>query len=194
MSNKLDIDEHCLMVLALFTRGFSRSYYIREVCRLLPISHGTAQSVLTRLEGKGVLSSEIKGKIRTFSLSRTDISRQYLVFTEVYKRLLFLERKPFIGEVLSKVIVFVSGCTAVYGSYAKSTDHEDSDIDLFIAGTCDTDEVERLSRIYGIEINVKVYPQDLFAREFATDPLIREVLSDHVIIHDPENFITTVVV
>jgi hypothetical protein len=182
------------MVLSLFTRGFSTSYYIREVCRLLPISHGTAQSVLTHLEEKGVLSSAIKGKIRTFSLSRTDTARQYLVFTEVYKRLLLLERKPFIGEVLYKVIPFISGCAAVYGSVAKGTEHEDSDLDLFIAGTCDKEGVERISRIFGIEINLKVYPQDLFARAFGTDPLLKEVLSDHVIIHDPDYLITTVVV
>ncbi len=181
------------MVLALYTRGFSTSYCIREVCRLLPVSHGTAYSVLKHLEEKQVLSSSLKGKIRIFSLSRTEMSRQYLVFTEVYKRILLFERKPFIREVIHKLVPSISGSAAVFGSYAKGTEHEDSDLDLFIAGSCDEEEIARLGRKYGIEINIKVYPKDLFGRSTGNDPLLHEVLLDHVVIRDPDYFITTVV-
>jgi len=57
MSKKLDIPGSDLWVLSLFTDGYGREYYIREISALLPISHGTAQTILERLEKKLVISS-----------------------------------------------------------------------------------------------------------------------------------------
>lgn len=181
------------MVLSLFTKGYERSYYIREVCRLLPISHGTAQSALLFLLQKKVLTSAVKGKIRTFSLARNETARQYLVFTEMYKRLLFLEKKGFAGEVLLQAMPLVTGCATLFGSYAKDLEHEGSDLDLFVAGSCDEAGIRQKGRIFGVDINLKVYPKDLFAQTFRKDPLLQEVILNHVIMGDPEYFINTVV-
>lgn len=194
MSKKMDITENHLMVLSLFSRGYEQSYYIREVCRLLPISHGTAQSALLFLLKKKVLSSAKMGKIRAFSLARNETARQFLVFTEIYKRLLFLEREEFAGEVLTQVLPYVNGCAVLFGSYANGTADEDSDLDLFIAGNCDEPAIQQRGRIYGIDINITVYPQGIFAESFRKDHLLHEVLLNHIIFRDPEYFINTVVV
>lgn len=181
------------MVLSLYTHGFERSYYIREVCRLLPVSHGTAQNALVFLLRKKVLTSAVMGKIRTFSLARNDTARQYLVFAELYKRLLFFERRPFEGEVLLQTQPLVTGCATLFGSYAKGVEHEGSDLDLFVAGSCDEAAIRQKGRMYGVDINLKVYPKDLFSQYFRSDPLLQEVLLNHVIMNDPEYFINTVV-
>jgi len=52
MSKILDIREDHLRILSLFTRGYDREMYIREVARYLSISHGTAQTALEYLEAK----------------------------------------------------------------------------------------------------------------------------------------------
>ena len=50
MYEKLDITENTLKVLSLFTNGFDKTYYIREVERLLKISPQTSQVILEDLE------------------------------------------------------------------------------------------------------------------------------------------------
>lgn len=134
------------------------------------------------------------GKIRTFSLARNETARQYLVFTELYKRLSFLEREEFAGEVLTQVLPYVHGCAVLFGSYARGTADEGSDLDLFVAGNCDESAIQQRGRIYGIDINVTVYPQGIFAESFQKDHLLHEVLLNHIILRDPEYFINTVVV
>ncbi|MCX6710529.1 MAG: hypothetical protein NTZ02_00385 [Candidatus Woesearchaeota archaeon] len=49
MYNKLNITENHLQALSLFTNGFEREYYIREVGKLLRISPRTAQLILEDL-------------------------------------------------------------------------------------------------------------------------------------------------
>ena len=43
MYNKINITENGLQIISLFTNGFDREYYIREVEKLLKISSRTAQ-------------------------------------------------------------------------------------------------------------------------------------------------------
>ena len=64
MYNKINITENHLQVLLLFTDGFDREYYIREVERLLKISPRTAQLILEDLEAKGILEPKTRGKIK----------------------------------------------------------------------------------------------------------------------------------
>ena len=77
MSKKIDINENDLSVLALFTGGYDREYYIREISKVLPMSHGTAQTILERLEKKLVLASTLKGKTRIFRIRPGEIAVQY---------------------------------------------------------------------------------------------------------------------
>ena len=57
LNNNLRITENHLKVLSLFTSGYNKSLYIREVNRMLELSPRTAQLTLDYLESKGVLHS-----------------------------------------------------------------------------------------------------------------------------------------
>ncbi|WP_298667917.1 hypothetical protein [uncultured Methanofollis sp.] len=86
--------------------------YIREVCTYLPISPGTAQTVLVRLEDKSVLASSQRGKIRLFRIKSGEISIQYFILAEIYKKIRFMEENPYISGILDRV----SSCTQRYHS------------------------------------------------------------------------------
>ncbi|MBU0471063.1 MAG: hypothetical protein KKF65_00435, partial [Nanoarchaeota archaeon] len=58
-----DID---LKILSLFTKGYDKYYYIREVEKLLGVSSRTALVTLAKLEKKGILESKTKGKIKIY--------------------------------------------------------------------------------------------------------------------------------
>ncbi len=193
MSKKLDITEHHLMVLSLFTRGYDNEYYIREVCRHLPISHGTAQSVLDSLEKRNVLVSVTKGKTRLFRLTNSTEAAQYCKFCELYKRLIFISEQRYAGEILERMHQYIDGMYAVFGSYAKGNAHEDSDLDLLIVGSYDREKTDKTAALFGMEVNVQNYEKRAFESNIKTDPLLREIIKDHIIYGDVEFFVDSVV-
>lgn len=193
MYEKLNITENHLQALALFTRGFDREYYIREVQKLLNISPRTSQLILDDLEKKAVLESRLRGKIRTYRLKNTQSAKDSLILVEQYKKISFLEKKPMIKEIITKITPTITGTGLIFGSYAKGLEKKESDLDIFIAGNYDKNEIKKISELYGIEISIKAYPEKIFEKEIVKDILIKEVLSDHIIFLNAEKFIETVV-
>jgi len=192
MSKKIDISEHDLMVLALYSSGYDREYYIREICNHIPISHGTAQTILTRLEDKRVLASSQRGRTRLFRIKRGEVSTHYFMMAEIYKKIRFMEEKPYISELLNKVSGFTRGTTLLFGSYAKGTDTGESDIDIFVAGSYDEREVTKLGEVYDVDINVKAYPDTAFDAKGRSDPLVIEVRKNHIVWKNTESFVRDV--
>ncbi len=193
MYEKVNITENHLNVISLFTEGFGREYYIREVQKILKISPRTAQIILEDLEKKAVLESQIRGKIKTYKIKRNFIAKKYLVLSEFHKEISFLEKNPLIKEIVSKIIPNIHGIGVIFGSYVKGTQKKDSDIDIFIIGKYDENEIKKISRLYKIELNIKNYPLNIFKKNIGADFLIKEVLKKHVIFLNTEDFIEIVV-
>src|SRR3989344_4959107 len=176
MYDKLNITENTLKVLSLFTNGFDREYYIREVEKILKISPRTSQIILEDLENKGVLESKTKGKIKSYKLRINDLSKRYIIFVEQYKLILFMEKKLMIKEIIEKITPNIKGIGIIFGSYAKGLEKEDSDLDIFIAGTYKKEEIKKISVNLGVEISVKCYPVKTFKKNLNKDVLLKEIL------------------
>lgn len=192
MYKKIRFTENTLLVLSLFTNDFNRDYYIREVEKLLKISPRTAQLILEDLELKGLIESKTRGKIRTFKLNPSTSTQKYLIFVEQYKSLAFLEQKLLIKEIIEKITPFINGIGIIFGSYVKGLEQEDSDLDLFVAGSYNHDEIKKVSKNFGLEINIKCYPLKNFKNNLRTDILLKEVLKNHVVFLNVEQFIRVV--
>ncbi len=192
MYEKLNITENHLRVLGLFTRGFDKGYYIREVKKILGVSPRTAQTILSDLEKKGVLTSQLKGKIRIYVLQETAVAKDYMMLAEHYKKTAFLESDSLLREICSKIAGSCGGIVAVFGSYAKKTQKDGSDIDVFVAGKCDRNKIREASKLYGVEISVKNYPLKAFRESIRSDLFLKEVAGNHVILSGLEDFINTV--
>lgn len=193
MSKKIDINENDLAVLSLFTVGYNREYYIREIAPLLPISHGTVQTILERLEKKLVLTSSMRGKIRLFRIKPGEIAVQYFILTEQYKKISFIEEHPYHFEVLNKIDPFIEGITLLFGSYAKGTETEDSDLDLLVAGQYDEKEIARIAKIFDTRINIQVFPPGVFLKTNPGDTLLIEAKKHHIVWKNTEPFVRAVV-
>lgn len=193
MYKKINITENTLQILSLYTNGFKEDYYIREVHKLLKISPRTSQLILEDLEEKGVLSSKNKGKIRTFKLEKSNSnSKEYIIFAEQYKKISFLEKNPLIKEIITQITPSIKGVGVIFGSYVKNTHKKGSDLDLFIIGSYDEKKVASVSKKFGLEISVKCYPLKIFEKNVKTDFLIKEVIKNHVIFLNTEQFINSI--
>lgn len=192
MYNKVNITENTLLALLLFTNGFDKEYYIREVGRLLKISPRTAQLILEDLEDKGIAESKTRGKIKSYGLKPTELSRRYFTLAEQYKSIAFMETNLMAREAIDRMTPFIEGIGIVFGSYAKGTANKDSDLDIFIAGTYEKDKTKAISKTLGLEINVKCYPTEIFEKGIKNDIFLKEVLKNHVIFLNAELFIKKV--
>lgn len=189
---KLNITENHLQVLSLFTNGFNKEYYIREVEKLLKISPRTAQLILENLENKGIVESKIRGKIKSYALKRGISSQMYVTFAEQYKTIAFLEKTPMIKEIIEKISPSVDGVGVIFGSYAKGTARKESDLDIFVVGKYDNKVIKKVSKTYGIEIGVKCYPVKVFEKNLTSDILLKEILKNHLLFLDPGLFVRMV--
>lgn len=192
MYNKINITENGLQIISLFTNGFDREYYIREVEKLLKISPRTAQLILEDLENKGIIESKVKGKIKSYKLKINELSKRYLTFVEQYKSIAFMEKNLLVKEVIEKISPFINGVGIIFGSYAKGVSNKESDLDIFVAGDYEKEEIKKVSRNLGIEISIKCYPLKTFEKNVNQDILLKEVLKNHIVFKNTELFIQKV--
>jgi predicted nucleotidyltransferase len=192
LNNNLSITENHLKVISLFTLGYNKNLYIREVNRLLNISPRTAQLILNSLESKGVLESIFRGKIKSYFLRKNSTSKNYLILAESYKTTLFMDKNPLVREIIEKILPLISGIGLIFGSYAKGTQNKESDLDIFVIGYIENNKIREISKTYQIEINLVVYPLEKYKSVINKDILVKEVLENHIAIKNIDGFVLTV--
>ncbi|HNU61833.1 MAG TPA: nucleotidyltransferase domain-containing protein [Methanofastidiosum sp.] len=192
LNNNLSITENHLKVISLFTSGYNKNLYIREVNRLLNISPRTAQLILNSLESKGILESIFRGKIKSYFLRKNSTSKNYLILAESYKTTLFMDKNPLVGEIIEKILPLISGIGLIFGSYAKGTQNKESDLDIFVIGYIENNKIREISKTYQIEINLVVYPLEKYKSVINKDILVKEVLENHIAIKNIDGFVLTV--
>ena len=92
-----------------------------------------------------------------------------------------------IKEIVEKIQKNIKGTAIIFGSYAKNIQKRGSDLDILIIGKCNEKEIDNISKIYKVEINLKIYPKLEF------DILTKEVIKNHIIIKNTERFIEGVI-
>ncbi|MBL7170353.1 MAG: nucleotidyltransferase domain-containing protein [Candidatus Aenigmarchaeota archaeon] len=193
MYKKVNITENHLQALILFTKGYNKEYYIREVQRLLKISPRASQLILDNLEKLGALKSKTRGKIKLYSLKKeNEISKQYIKLAEKYKLITFLTEKTEIKHLLKEINNISPRTTLIiFGSYAKNIEKKGSDLDILaITGVSfNKKDIENLEKTHTFKISVKTVKTTEFDKN---DTLIKEVTENHVILQNGDLFIDLV--
>ena len=192
MYEKINITENTLRITSLFTNYLKEDYYIREISTILKISPRTSQLILEDLESKGILKSKIKGKIRVFKLQKNKDMRRFIELIEQYKTITFASKNKLIKEIINEIEEHIEGIGIIFGSYVKELETEDSDLDIFVAGSYNEKEINKISKTYGIDISVKCYPKKVFKEKLKKDILLKEILKNHIIITNVEGFVKEV--
>ena len=115
-----------------------------------------------------------------------------MILSEQHKKIGFLEKNMLIKEIVSKIEPLIKGTALIFGSYAKGTQKKGSDLDIFISGTCDKKEIATISKTYGIDVSVKMYPKAIFDKKINQDILILEVIDNHIILKGTEELVKMV--
>ncbi len=146
------------------------------------------QNIANYLEKNRIVKSSVQGKNKYFSLNRENIqTKLHVLQAEIYRTLLFLEKYPrfktFLKEVSTQVPIIV------FGSFAKFSAEENSDLDLVIIA----DEEKKLPlhllpyKIHEIRLSGKFLMKALEKQEV----LIKEIEENHVILNNHSFYVNT---
>ncbi|MBU0532537.1 nucleotidyltransferase domain-containing protein [Candidatus Micrarchaeota archaeon] len=186
-----------LEIIGLFRVNYLAQFHVREIAKLIEKNHVTILPHLNGLEKDKILVSKSVGKNKVFSLNLDNIiTKNYLNLSETVKTIAFLEKNFLIKKITKEIFnLKLSGAIILFGSYAKRTFKEYSDIDLFYLGKITEKEIQNIKTIgktYGKTINVKKSSLKNFESGLRKkDHLIIEVIKDHIILQNTERLINT---
>ena len=187
-SNKLNI-------ISLYRSNYLVQYHTREIAKLVKKNHVTLLPHLRALEKDKFLIAKTIGKNKVYALNLDNIlTKNYLIMGELVESILFQEQVFLIKKMTTEISKLnLSGSLVLFGSYAKKTFKEDSDIDLFCLGELKESEIAKIKAIgktYGRTINLKTATIQNFESGLRKkDALIMEILKYHFILQNSDTFI-----
>ena len=80
-----------------------------------------------------------------------------------------------------------------FSGAAKGPDTGDSDLDLLVAGHYNEKEVKQIGKKYNIEINIRIFPEEVFVGIDPQDALLIEAKNHHIVWKNAEAFVRAVI-
>ena len=156
-----------LKIIGLYHSNYLAQYHTREMAKLTKKSHVTLLPHLRALEKDKILIAKTIGKNKVYALNLDNIlAKNYLIISELVESILFQEQVFLIKKITREISKLnLSGTLLLFGSYAKKSFKEDSDIDLFYLGELkevDMTKIKAIGKTYGKTINLKTATSENF--------------------------------
>ena len=155
--------------------------HTRALAKRLNINHMTTLRHLKGLVNDNVLDFRMEGRNKIYFLKKNIESRNYATMTELYKLNRVLKKHPGLRKIIKTIQRNpIISLAVFFGSYAKGTVRENSDIDVFIE--TEDRKLKQELEILNSRLSVKIGEFD------RSSPLITEIEKNHIIIKGAENF------
>ncbi len=171
-----------------FLKDFNAKLTGSYIAKKKGLNQKTTANFLNRLEKEAILKSNTQGKNKLFflNLNNKEIVENFMMAAEHIRTINFYKKNILVKEITEKIQAHIEGAAIIFGSYAKNIQKQGSDLDILIIGKCNEKEIENISKIYKIDISLKIYP------ELELDILLKEVIKEHIIIKNTELFVRRV--
>ena len=171
-------------ILKLLFSNQEKEFYLSEIARIAGASRGNAQKELKKLEKVGIIKSEKRNNLRYYFLNK-----QNSLFAEwegIVKKTIGIENelKNIIQEISRIEHAFI------FGSYARGDFKSESDIDLFIIGNPEENElirqITKLEKEINREINYHIYSEKEFKKKIKINSFLQNVVKKYIMLTDNE--------
>lgn len=155
--------------------------HIREIARTLNTNQTSVKRRLNELYKKNIVDYSVEGKNYVYFIKKSLEARSFVVMSESYSLILFLEKYPKLKGIVKKIIEKENITIAIiFGSYAKGIPNKSSDIDLYIGS--EKLDLKKEIELIDSRLSVKIGRYD---RE---NLLIKEIEANHIILKGIEQF------
>jgi predicted nucleotidyltransferase len=156
-----------------------KDFYFREIAKILGKEPGVFQKDIKNLIEDGIIETYEKGNRRFFKLNNA-----YPLYKEI--KSIFFKTTGIEGK-LKNDIEKIKGIkkSFIYGSFAQGKERPTSDVDVFVVGTIDeNDLIDKLSLLenkFGREFNYTLMDEKEFKEKSKKDSFVKNVLSQKTI-------------
>ena len=164
-------------------------FTMHELSKLTKIPYATFHRMIKQLTY--VLIIETVGKSKTIQLNlRNQITKSYLIIASDEEKREFLRKQPIIKKIANEIIT--NDAVILFGSYAKNSYTENSDIDLLIINKDGkkTISFSKYELLYKIKINQIFIKKKEFKLMLKSkdENIGKQALENHIILNNPEKF------
>ena len=185
-SNMARISQIWLDLLVLFSYEYNKKFSGSELSRITKIPQRSVSRYLIKLVKKGILRVEERGNNKFYYLDLSDEKIKIILnLVESYKTFIFSQNN-LLWKDLKELVPF--GTFVLFGSYVKGYSNVSSDIDVVIFSKSTEKLREVLRSLPKIQAQIISFEnfQKLVLKK---DVLALEILKNHVIFGELENFI-----
>ena len=177
-----------MLILDEFRKGRDTRIYGSEISKRYGLNQKTVSNTFNRLEKEGILKFKREGNNKYYFLNKLEGSiKEVIEIVEIKKKIEFKKNNPWLNGLISELEKRAKGVLGVFGSYAKGTNRDKSDLDVFVIGKMG--DIKGLGDAYNIEINVVEVSKVKFNR---SHPFVRDIIEYHIILNGVEDFVRLV--
>ncbi len=182
MDNKLKIVNY-------LGKHLGQAFTMNELSKLTKIPYATFYRTIQKM--KDLVKLQAVGKSKTVVLNtKNPAIKAYLTISSEEEKKEFLQKQPIISKIASEFDT--SDTVVLFGSYAKGTQREASDIDLLVINKNGKKSIS-FSK-YEVLFRKKINPMFVTSSEFrkmlkeADENVGKQALKDHIMLNNPESF------
>jgi len=155
--------------------------HIRDISKALDASHSTVLRRLNDFVEENVLDFKTEGKNKVFYIKKNLEGRNYVYNAERYKLNKLIKIYPTLAVTIEDLLKKTDERLIIlFGSYAKFSAKEDSDIDIYV----ETTGKKTKEALESVNSKIRVKTGDFNPESL----LIKEIIKNHVIIRGVEDF------
>lgn len=166
-----------IKILSLLMFNQDQEYHLREIGRIIHVSPKYAGIELEKLLKVKLVNKYERGNLNIFSINKDNIILHDL-------RQIFI-KTDYIGELIRKELTDKVTYAFIYGSFAKGEETKSSDIDLFVIGGIQEDElikiIQKLEKGIGREINYVLWNDPTFKQRAKSSHLLKTIKKSKII-------------
>jgi predicted nucleotidyltransferase len=178
-----------LKILKFLGKNIGKEFTMLELSKETKISYATFYRTIHAM--KDLVNMKVVGKSKILSLNTNNaITKSYLTISSDEEKNEFLKKHSIISKIYSEFET--KDIIILFGSYAKGTQRENSDIDLLIINK-KGDKSMSFSK-YEIVFKKKINPIFVTNEEFKemleekSENVGKQALKAHIILNNPESF------
>ena len=178
-----------LRIINYLGKHVGKSFTMLELSKATGVPYATFYRTLQKMEELVKMQRVGKSKIVTLNVSNALI-KPYLTISSEEEKREFLKKQPILGKIASELKT--KDVVVLFGSYAKGTATEKSDIDLLIISR--GGEKSLSFSKYEVLFRKKINPIFVTKSEFEKmlrdndENVGKQALKNHIILNNPESF------
>lgn len=175
-------------ILGAFLSDYRAKLHVRQIARMVNMNRQTVSRALKEMEQERILNSAIAGRNRLYSINpQSKAAKIHIEQAENKRRVELVPKNKTIARLLDELPKNV--IAVLFGSYAKSLQKKDSDIDILLIGG-EKPNLNRFEKETGKEVQTFCTTRKQFTEKFhKKDAAIIEMVKNHICLKDCEGFV-----